>query len=131
MDYEAYKFWFDVVQTVALFGIGLHQFLVNRQRVTARALERLRKHIDDSITKVEGDMAVHDQRIDNRVGEMEGGLQRIEGEIKHAPNHDDLKRIHARLDDVGAHVANIDGGVEAMKGTLDVIHQYLLHGGKR
>lgn len=131
MDYQALNFWLHAIELIGIIVIAVFQFFGGRSRVTAQAIARLRNHIDSGITKVEADMEQRDQRNVARITAVEGDVQRIEGEQKHAPGHDDLSNIHKRIDDVGAHVANIDGTLGAMGRTLDVIHQFLLNGANR
>lgn len=131
MDLDAYRFWFDVLQTVLIAAVGLHQYLITRQRVTTKAFGDLRTHIDESIKKLEDDMEVRHEQLDRRIGANEGDFKTLDGELRHMPSHDDLKNIHKRIDAVGAQVSTVGGTVQAMNNTLSIIHEHLINGGRR
>ena len=42
-----------------------------------------------------------------------------------------MRRIHERIDQISASQARLEGEVHGMKSTLDLIHEYLLHGGRK
>lgn len=131
MDYQALNFWWHAVETVMLVVLGVRQFFGDRQRLTAKALTQLRKHIDEGLTALETQMDQNRQRHEHHLNRLDGLAQKFEGELKHAPNHNDLQNIHKRLDTVAATVSEISGGVNGMQSTLTTIHEFLLNGGKR
>ncbi len=51
----------------------------------------------------------------------------IERDIKHGPTHDDLKRIHTRLDKVCEDFSALSGELKGKGHTLDLIHEFLLN----
>ena len=108
MDYEAWRFWIDIMQAALTAAIGVYVWLVSRTRVNAA---RIRKLEDD----IDGRLDDHDQR-----------LARIESAIVHGPKREDFGKIHARLDEVAGLVARIEGENQAMARNIDLIHQHLL-----
>lgn len=66
-------------------------------------------------------------------------ITRLEHAVETAPSHDDLKRIHARIDKVIDDVGSLSGDIKGlaekvggMSGTLALIHEFMLHnGGKK
>jgi len=131
MEYPALNFWWHAVETVLLLVLGVRQFFGDRQRLTAKALAQLRKHIDEGLGSLETQVNQNRERHEQHLNRLDGLAQKFEGELKHAPNHHDLRNIHNRLDTVAATVAEISGGVTAMNSTLTTIHEFLLNGGKR
>lgn len=131
MDYQALNFWWHAIETAMLVVLGVRQFFGDRQRLTAKALAQLRKHIDDNLGALETQMAATRETHGQHLHKLDGLVQKVEGELKHAPNHEDLRNIHKRLDTVVTSVAEISGGVNAMNSTLGTIHEFLLNGGKR
>ena len=113
MDYDSWRFWLDGLQAALTAGIGIYVWLVNRTRVNAARIGKLEEEIDSRIDR-------HDVRI-----------TRIEERIKRGPTREDLNRIHQRLDETASSVSRLAGEFHAAKGTLDLIHQFLLNEGKR
>lgn len=113
LDYTAWRFWWDVVQTLILAAIGVYTWLSNRTRVNASRIQSLEHDID--------------QRLDTQ-GDR---LTRVEEAIRHGPSHEDLKRIHQRMDETNNAVGELVGELKAIRPTLQLIHEYLLNGGKR
>lgn len=113
IDYTAWKFWLDVLQVVFTAAIGIYVWVSNRTAVNTKR-----------IAKLEGD-------LDERLDEQEVRLTRVEEALRHAPTHEDLKRIHARIDDVASGVSLVSGKIGETTRTLTLIHEHLLNGGKR
>lgn len=108
MDYEAWRFWIDILQALLTAGIGVYVWLVNRTRVNAA---RIRKMEDD---------------IDGRLDDTEHRLTKVETAVEHGPSRQDLGKIHKRLDEVAQTVSRIEGENHAMARNIDLIHQHLL-----
>ena len=109
MDYQAWRFWTDILQTLLTAALGVYVWLVNRTRVNAGRIRDLEDSVDERLDD-------HDRR-----------LTRIEGAVEHGPTREDLGRIHTRIDEAQAVLARIEGEFHAAKGTLDLIHQFLLN----
>ena len=112
MDYEAWRFWIDILQAVLTAAIGVYVWLVNRTRVNAA---RIRKMEDD---------------FDRRLDDAEQRLTKVESNIEHGPGRADLKRIHERVDETAKEVHLLTGEFQSVKGTLELIHQFLLSGSR-
>lgn len=110
MNYEAYGFWFGVLQVLIAAGIAVYLRLDRRNRVTS---QRMKTHEDD----MRKQFAAHGDR-----------LVRVEAAINHAPNHADLARIHERLDEVNAGVSGIQGEFKGVRQSLQTIQEHLLNG---
>ena len=108
MDYEAWRFWIDGLQTVLTAALGVYVWLVNRTRVNAARISKM------------------EDEIDGRLDEAENRLTKVESDVEHGPTRNDLGRIHTRIDDVAAAVARIEGESHAATRSLDLIHQHLL-----
>lgn len=64
-------------------------------------------------------------------------IARLEHVVETAPSHDDLKRIHARTDNVITDLGSLSGDIKGlvekvggMGGTLALIHEFMLHNKK-
>lgn len=112
VDYTALKFWLDVVQIMGYLALTVYVWLSNRNRVT-----------NARIGKLEDDM---DLRLD-RHGDR---LIRLEVHAGAAPTHDDLKRMHQRLDVINGELQKLSGSSTQVSRTLELIHEHLLSGGR-
>ena len=113
MNYEALDFWWKVAITIMNAGMGLYLYLVNRNRVT-----------NDRIGKLEDGV---DKRLDNHTER----LARLEQDARHAPTHDDLKRLHSRIDEMKDSLKRLEGEFSGANHTLGLIHEHLLNGGNK
>lgn len=113
IDYTATKFWLDFAKDAALVGVWIYVWLSNRHRVTTERITKLEDHMDT--------------RLDTHADR----LTRLEVHAGAAPTHDDLNRLHQRLDVINGELKGLTGESAAARRTLDLIHDYLLnHGGK-
>jgi hypothetical protein len=111
MDYAALDFWWKVFITALNAGMGLYLYLVNRNRVTNERIGALQTAVDT--------------RLDNHTER----LARLEQDARHAPTHDDLKRLHSRIDEVKYSLKRLEGEFSGANHTLGLIHEHLLNGG--
>lgn len=110
MDYSALDFWWKVAITVLNAGFCIYMYLVTRNRVTNERITTLQENVD------------------TRLDDHSDRLARIEQDALHAPTHEDLKRIHARIDETAKSMARIEGEFAGTNHTLNLIHEYLLNG---
>lgn len=112
LDYKALPFWWTVGQSVFLAGLYLYTWLSNRQKANTTAIERLR----DALTEDLND-------LDDRV-------IRIETIIQHLPTHEDVGRLHTRINETNESLKHIDGKLTQIDHTTKMINEYLLDRGK-
>lgn len=108
MDYGAAKFWLDFGNLILTCVIGLYVWLSNRNRVTHERISALEK--------------VFDQRVDAHTAQ----LAALQAGQDHGPTHDDLKRLHERIDETVAAINGLQGEFKGAAATLQLIHQHLL-----
>ena len=111
LDYPAMKFLLDLIQMVITLLIGLYVWQSNRHRVT-----------NERISELESDM---DERLDKYAER----ITTLEVRAGAAPTHDDLKRMHKRLDIMNGELQHLSGESSAARRTLDLIHEYLMNNG--
>lgn len=61
--------------------------------------------------------------LDSKLAAHADRLTAIERDLKHAPTHDDLKRIHSRLDDVSENMATLVGEFKSAAHILNLLHE--------
>lgn len=109
MELQLIAVGLSIANFVLTWGLAFYMHLVNKGKVT-----------EDRITRLEQDL---DIKLD---GQSER-LARLEQDARHAPSHDDLKRIHSRIDDVNERIGTLQGEFSGASRTLNLIHEYLLN----
>lgn len=61
--------------------------------------------------------------LDSKLAAHADRLTAIERDLQHAPTHDDLKRIHSRLDDVSENMATLVGEFKSAAHILNLLHE--------
>ena len=155
LDPASARLLWDIGQTTVLLAIGLHQYLISRDRVRREALEALRKEIDQRLTTI----AAHADDTAREQGEqlirldatqrppgaceaharaeaaMTARLSVVEEAARHAPTRADISAVegkaHQRMDVISEALAELKGGVRRIEGTLDMLSQHLLRSGSQ
>ncbi len=98
--------------------MGIEELKLGLQAVNLLAVVWLALSARNKVTKdaMDAKLAAHADR-----------LTAIERDIKHGPTHDDLKRIHSRLDKVCEDFSALSGELKGKGHTLDLIHEFLLN----
>ncbi len=116
LDYVAWRFWWDLVQTGATLAVGAYVWFVNRDRVTHSRI------------------TVLEQTVDKRLDGAEARLAKVEADCGHLPKHGDLARVYDRINgvagkvgDVGSAVSELGGEMRAMRRSIDLINQHLIN----
>lgn len=108
MDYGAWRFWFDVAQTICFVFVAVYTYLMNRTKANRAAI----------------------QQVDQRVTHLTERVGQLENDVRHLPDHDDLGAIHEKVNVVAAGMGEIKGELGAINRTLGLINEYLLKGSR-
>lgn len=108
MDIETAKLLFQVLQFLITGGIGIYVYLATKNRVTNERINALQSDLDN---KIDG----HGERIAHLEAQAEG-----------APTHDDLSRLHEKINKVAEGVSNLGGQFKGVENLLNTIHEHLL-----
>lgn len=98
---------------VLTWGVALYMYLANKNKATNSRIGELERDMGEKLEK-------HADR-----------LARLEQDMHHAPTDEDIKRIHARIDDVVGVMRRLEGEFGGANRTLGLIHEFLLNGGKK
>lgn len=133
LDYDALDFWLKAANLFATALIGTYLYLSRRHTVTNERISKLEDATAAQILKVESILAAKiaamERRNDDRMDNFAERIARLEQDQRHAPTHDDLKRIHSRLDDASRELAALSGQFEGATRTLALIHDHLMNRG--
>ena len=134
MDYPALDFGIKFVNLAVTIGVGFYVWLTNRNRGRHEGITKVEDETGKSIKSLKDETVKNIEKmkdeVDDRLGQNAAQLARLEEAGKHTPTHDDLKRIHQRIDDVSGSIAHLQGEFSGAKNTLNLIHEYLMKGSK-
>jgi len=130
VDSETARLLWDIGQTLLIGAVGLHQYLIARDRVRREQLSRLEETVDarveehqTRIVRVESMLQQVPKQTDCHASHQR--IARLEQAREHAPNKVDLERVHARIDDVSNGLAGMRGELHSVVRLLTTIDQYL------
>lgn len=83
------------------------------------AREAGKKHWDDQFAEIDRRLSDHRERI-----------SRLEVAAEAAPSHEHLAELHERINGIAEDVSSLSGEFKGAKRTLELIHSFLLNGGK-
>ena len=125
MEVKDLQMWLQITNTLVIWIAALYTYFANRNRVTNERITGLQASLQTRLDGMRTDM---DHRLDGHADR----LSRVEKDLEHAPSHEDLKRIHARMDEVSATLSSLQGEFKGANNTLHLIHTYLMTtGGKQ
>ena len=112
LDYKALGFWLQFAQVVATVIVFFYVWLTNRQKANSTAIDQMRVTFDDKFNS-----------LDDRV-------IRVEKDIEHLPTHEDMAKLHTRINETGESLKHIDGKLTQIDRTTQMINQYMIDRGK-
>lgn len=119
MELKDAQLWLSMINTLVIWVAAIYTWQANRNRVTTERINGLQSALNQHMSTLRSDM---DHRMDNHADR----LARVEKDLQHAPTHDDLKRLHGRIDDVAGAIKGLEGEFKGANHTLHLIHSYLL-----
>lgn len=128
IDWEIVKAVAPFINTLAVVWLAIS----NRKHITKDALDTRLGGLSDRLIVLEQASPAHTDLKNNHAGlnvkvsDHGERIAALEQGIRHAPTHDDLKRIHTRLDDFSEGLSNLVGEFKQSGHTLNLIHEYLL-----
>lgn len=141
MDYSALDFWWKVAITLLNFGIGVYLWYERREDKTSSRIVQ----IVDSISRLKTDMdtrmddtrhrltrleasSTHDKalQLEGCCADITERVASLEQHAADAPKHDDLARLHARIDDVAGAIKHLQGESTAQTRILNLVYESLI-----
>ncbi|GAB6040143.1 hypothetical protein [Endothiovibrio diazotrophicus] len=113
MNYEAARFWFELTQLGLTTLLGVYVYITSRERVTTNRIQQL------------------ESEVDTRLDEHAERLSRVEEAVRQGPSHDDIGRVHHRLDLLSGELKQLIGEFKGTHETLRQIQAYLLQDARR
>ncbi|BCS94602.1 hypothetical protein DSLASN_02340 [Desulfoluna limicola] len=104
-DYSALRLWFDVGQFIGTLVVAAYVWVSNRTQANAKEV--------DGVKKIA-------QKLETRVTKLETGMA-------HVLSHEDLGAVYERINEVAGGVSELSGKMDAVQGSLSMIHEHLLN----
>ncbi|WP_428242973.1 hypothetical protein [Gynuella sp.] len=127
---ELIKTYWPAVLTVFNLLITWMAWSFRKSTVSPEEFKSFSDSIHGAINTLDTDVRKQINAQNSRLDEHEKRLTRFESELRHVPNHDDLKDIHSRLDNVSESLSEIKGKTQASSNQLSLIYQHLLNTSK-
>lgn len=121
----------DVILFCISAGVGIYLFINRRSQVNASRIDELEGEFYKRMDKLSKRVVEEDKHLQEQVSDLCERVSQVEGS---RPTLDKLSRdigaVHSRIDETKDIVSRLEGEYRASKGTLDLIHQYLLNQGR-
>jgi hypothetical protein len=146
MDYEAWRFWIENFKSVLFVVVGILLWLNTRDRVSSDKLQKLEKEMIGNLATAKKDNDAAEKNLSRRVEDIESRckaadhpettkrlniasarLTKLETIAKSTLSHKDLGEVFERINSVSLQVSEMVGGMKAVKGTVDMIQDYLMN----
>lgn len=111
-DYKALSFWLQVGQALITALVFVYVWITNRQKANTAAIETMR------------------DEIGSELNDLDDRLIRVEKDVEHQPTHEDIAKLHTRINESSERLKHIDGKLEQIDRTTQMINQYLIDKGK-
>lgn len=113
IDLATWKIVLDIANAVFTAILAVFVFLLNRHRSESN---RLKKEMEEQKKNF-------DQRLDSQGNR----LSRMEETVRCAPSHEDIGKLHGRLDRLSEQVNHQTGELKGISHLVGMIHQFLLN----
>ncbi len=133
------------VSGLARYGLAqMDKRLQERFKAQEEARKKELQRVDEQLGTLSGQIAKQEQareagkqhwddqfsEIDRRLSEHRERISRLEAAAEAAPSHEHLAGLHERINGIAEDVSSLSGEFKGAKHTLELIHTFLLNGGK-
>ena len=121
----------DVILFCISAAVGIYLWINRRSQVNASRIDELESKFCKRMEQLSERAAEEDKDLQEQISDLSDRVSQVEGS---RPTLDKLSRdigaVHSRIDETKDIVSRLEGEYRASKGTLDLIHQYLLNQGR-
>lgn len=119
MEYNTWRMGVDIIQFATTVGVWVYAWRKSRQKITEERFQGIEKKVESHgsrIVQLENDVkhrpdCQYHQGFEGRLDKINVGMAKIEGNVKSG-------------------IAKLEGRMEGVGSSLDLIQQHLLSGGK-
>lgn len=105
-------------------GVWLYVRFSNKDEKTSKELKEIKDEFKTDLKSMEDD-------VDSRMEGHGQQLARMEEALRQAPNREEQRQIHLRINEVCEEVSTLSGKFSGAENTLKLIHEHLLKGGNK
>lgn len=131
MNYDLFDVAIKTVNLAMTIALAVYVWMKDNKQVTNERLTALQKDTNERIDRLRDEHGRDFDELKTSVRESLAGhasdVARLDNARRTAPTHDDLKRLHERIDEVTAAIHGLKGEFGGASATLHLIHQYLLN----
>ena len=121
----------DVLLYLISGGVAIYLYMTKKSQDNASRIKDLEADFHKQIDEQAAQSAEEDKRLAGQIADLG---ERVSGVEASRPTLEKLSRdvgkVHKRVDDINQIMSRLEGEYRASKGTLDMIHNYLLNQGK-
>lgn len=89
------------------------------------------KELAESLNNIAHARVREHQEAQRELHQIDNRLVHMEERTKHMPSHEDLRRVHKRMDDMNGELQAVASTVRATSHTVNLIHQHLMSAEKK
>ena len=134
--YLAWQFWLQMVMFIGIVANGVYSWWSNREKVTAGKFTDLEKDVARRVTEqalkdLNADRELRCNAHQKRTGDLALSVNTLTAEMKALPGHANLNKLHGRVDAVQKELSTMNGRLEGIGRTVELINEFLIKEGKR
>lgn len=125
IDYTAWRFWMDIANLAWGLAVCIYVYFMTR-----------RKAIDQRFTKVDDDIKILGENIDERCGRQcsrINGLEKNDLEqamrIQYMPSNQDIKELSQHITTLQGKLSELNGRLTGINRAVDLLNEYHLKPG--
>ncbi len=124
------RLYWDIAQFAMTGVVGIYVYLSTRAQVRREALSKLEDDIDGHLDKINGRLGKIEAHTayaptPSMCAATHSRIAVLEEAVRRGPNDDDIKRLHARVDDAAQGLAALRGELSGITRLLTTIDGYL------
>jgi hypothetical protein len=124
------RLYWDIAQFAMTGAVGLYVYFAQREQVRREALSKLEDDIDGHLASIQrrlGAIEAHVQYAPSPAtyAATHSRIAVLEESVRRGPSDDDIKRLHARVDDAAQGLAALRGELSGVTRLLTAIDGYL------
>lgn len=142
---EEWRLAFDVAQVLATAAIGIYVYFAQREAIRREAMVGFKADVDQRLDRLKMDVDERLEALDDATERMGAHLQHapppaecanrlsrlavVEEAIRRGPSHEDIKRLHERVDENAKLLHQMHGELSGIARANARIESHLLSAG--